>query len=42
MKNWEETCREGGAVLAAEPVICNEAPDDSALAECNALGKALA
>ena len=42
MRNWEETCREDGAVLAAEPVICNDAPDDSALAECNALGKALA
>lgn len=42
MTTWEETCRGDGAVLAANPVICNEAPDETALAECRALGAALA
>ena len=41
MRTWEENCRGAGAVLACEPVICNEAPDDDALAACKALGKAL-
>ena len=41
MRTWEENCRGAGAVLACEPVICNEAPDDDALAACQALGKAL-
>ena len=41
MRTWEETCRGDGAELACEPVICNEAPDDDALAACQALGKAL-
>ena len=41
MRTWEENCREAGAVLACEPVICNEAPDDDALAACQALGKSL-
>ena len=41
MRTWEENCRGSGAVLACEPVICNEAPDDDALAACQALGKAL-
>ena len=30
-----------GASVVSEPVICNEAPDDSALDECKALGAAL-
>lgn len=42
MTTWEETCRGDGAVLAAAPVICNEAPDETALAECRALGATLA
>ena len=42
MRSWEETCREDGAVLACQSVICNEAPDDEADAACIALGKALA
>ena len=41
MRNWEETCASDGAVLACDSVICNEAPDDAAVAECNALGVAL-
>ena len=42
MRNWKEQCTELGAVLTAEPVICNEAPDDEATAACEALGKSLA
>ena len=42
MRSWEEICREDGAVLACQSVICNEAPDDEADAACIALGKALA
>ncbi len=42
MRNWEETCKADGAVMACEPVICNDAPDDDAVFECKNLGKALA
>lgn len=42
MRNWADRCKDDGAVLACEPVICNDAPDDDAAAECIALGKALA
>lgn len=42
MRTWEETCNSAGAVLTAESVICNDAPDDEAKANCNALGVALA
>ena len=42
MRNWEDTCRADGAVLACDSVICNEAPDDDAIAACKALGAAIA
>ena len=42
MRNWEETCTSDGAVLVCGSVICNEAPDDAAVAEYNALGASLA
>ncbi len=42
MRNWEETCISDGAVMACGFVICNEAPDDDAVAACKALGAALA
>ena len=42
MRTWADTCKNDGAALAAEPVICNDAPDDDALAQCEALGAALA
>lgn len=42
MRTWEETCNSAGAVLTAESVICNDAPDDEATANCNALGASLA
>lgn len=41
MQNWEATCKNDGAFLVAEPVICNDAPDASAIDECKALGGAL-
>ncbi len=41
MRTWKEECESAGAVLVSEPVICNEAPDDEAIAACEALGKSL-
>lgn len=41
MRTWEENCKNNGADLVCEPVICNEAPDDEAIAACKALGTAL-
>ena len=42
MRAWEETCKNDGAVLVCDSVICCEAPDDAAEAACKALGEALA
>ena len=42
MRNWEQTCADAGVTLAAESVICNEAPDDDGVAACKALGRAIA
>lgn len=41
MRTWEETCKDDGAVMACNFVICNEAPDDEAVAACKAMGSAL-
>ena len=41
MRNWEETCKNDGADLACDFVICNEAPDGGAIAACKDLGAAL-
>ena len=41
MRNWEQDCRDCGAVLACDSVICNDAPDDEANASLMALGSAL-
>ena len=41
MRNWEADCKNSGAVLAAESVICNDAPDDDIIEKCEALGAAL-
>ncbi|MBQ7800747.1 MAG: flavodoxin [Oscillospiraceae bacterium] len=41
MRNWEDTCRNAGANLVCDSVICMEAPDDAAEAECRSLGAAL-
>lgn len=42
MRTWEDTCRSDGAVLACESVICCEAPEDDAFAQCKKLGATLA
>ena len=34
MRNWENDCRDAGAVLTTAPVICNEAPDAEAEEMC--------
>lgn len=41
MRNWEAACDKDGAMLVCDSVICNDAPDDEALAACKALGAAL-
>ena len=41
MRTWEETCKNDGADLVCDSVICADAPDDEADAACAALGKAL-
>lgn len=42
MRSWEDRCRDDGAVLACDSVMCNEAPDDDALMSCKGLGGSLA
>ena len=42
MRNWEDTCREAGANLVCDSVICQEEPDDDGVASCKALGASLA
>ncbi|NLC72160.1 MAG: flavodoxin [Ruminococcaceae bacterium] len=42
MRNWEESCKNAGAVLLCDSVICTDEPDEEAIAACNALGEALA
>ncbi|MCR5006287.1 MAG: flavodoxin [Clostridiales bacterium] len=41
MRDWEDRARVAGAVLAADGVIANDAPDDEALASLTALAAAL-
>ena len=41
MRTWEDTCRSAGANLVCESVICMEAPDDEAEANCRSLGATL-
>lgn len=42
MRTWEEQVKGDGAVLATESVIVDEEPDDDGIAQCKALGAALA
>lgn len=42
MRNWDEDVRAAGAQVVCDFVICNGAPDDSALNELADMGKALA
>ncbi len=41
MRTWNDRCISDGAVMAADFVICNDAPDDEAVEACKALGAAL-
>ncbi len=41
MRDWEQTCRDKGADLVCDCVICQEAPDAEAEAACRSLGAAL-
>ena len=41
MRTWESDCKDAGAILACESVICQDEPDDEALTSCRALGQAL-
>ena len=41
MREWEERCNNAGAVLAAESLMVNDAPDDDGINACKALGAAL-
>ncbi len=42
MRDWEERMRNAGAeIVNGEGLICQEAPDDEALAACENLGKQL-
>lgn len=42
MADWKNRCKDDGAVLVTESVICMESPDDEATEKCKELGKALA
>ena len=42
MRTWEERCVSEGVVPVTDCVICQEAPDDEAVASCRALGEAVA
>ena len=42
MRDWEDRCKAAGAELVYECVMANEAPDETALEACRALGAALA
>lgn len=42
MRTWEETCGNSGILLAHESLIVNNTPGDDELAQCEALGAAIA
>ena len=42
MRDWEDRCKAAGAVLVVESVMANNDPDADAVANCKALGAALA
>ena len=42
MRDWEDRCKGAGISLSSESVLANEAPSDADLANCKALGTALA
>lgn len=42
MRSWEDRCKNAGAELVCDSVMCTDTPDDEALSACNALGAQLA
>ena len=42
MRTWEARCKDHGAILVCDSVMCNEAPDEDAEAACVDLGRKLA
>ena len=42
MRNWQDRCTAAGAALCGEGLMVNGEPDGDAIAECQALGKAIA
>ena len=42
MRSWEKDCDDAGISLVCESITCCEAPDETALEACRAMGKALA
>ena len=42
MRTWEKDCDDAGINLACESITCQEAPDDSTLETCRAMGRQLA
>lgn len=42
MRDWQARAEAAGAVLCADGLIANNTPDGDALADCRALGRALA
>ena len=42
MRTWESACADNGISLVCESVICADAPDEGAAAECRNLGAAIA
>lgn len=41
MRDWEARCKEAGAELLSEGLICNDAPDEEILSACCRLGALL-
>ncbi|MCR5468708.1 MAG: flavodoxin [Lachnospiraceae bacterium] len=42
MRDWEDRCKADGINLVTDSVMANDAPNDDALEECKALGRAIA
>ncbi|MCR5094820.1 MAG: flavodoxin [Lachnospiraceae bacterium] len=41
MRDWEQRCKDAGAILVCDSVTANSAPDEAALEACRDLGAAL-
>ena len=41
MRDWEENCRQSGAILSSESVICSGYPEADSIDRCKNLGRSL-